>query len=129
MALQLRIVDAKGQSRLVEVQPGTVLEVRPGDQVSFADPAQAGGLRLERSGGALLVIYAEGTVTLNGFYGKPPATLTDVARSEDAPRDPQVLVSVGDNVVTVSPLTDLTSVNQQFPPSGSSQQIDALRTG
>src|SRR5688500_13484057 len=83
MALVLRIVDANGIARTVQAKPGERIVVRPGDTITVVEGA---GVRAERSGNELVIIYAEGQVVLDGFFpGELPPGLAPLAGAALAP--------------------------------------------
>ena len=102
MSLLLKIVDAKGAERRVEVQPGAAIAIQPGDTVTLADAAQAAGIQFARSGNNLVITYGEGQVDLTGFYAVVPAGMAA----------PEFDVSLPDRpVIQITPGVDLTQVN------------------
>ena len=110
MALLLRIVDAKGAARLVEVQPGAALAIQPGDTVTLADPAQAAGIQFARSGNNLVIVYAEGQVSLTGFYAL--ITASSLATISAGSPAPEFDLSLPDRpVIRITRDADLTQIN------------------
>ena len=68
MALKLKIVNANGEVRLVELQPGATLAILPGDTISLVNPEQGAELQVARSGDDLVIRVGNESITLAGFY-------------------------------------------------------------
>ena len=122
MALILKIKDAKGVERQVILQPGTAVQIQPGDTITFADPNQAAGIQLQHTGNNLVIIYNEGQVELTGFYNTNAAAAPGLV----APAPPELDVPAGDQTLPVTPQSDLAAINQQVPALGGSVQADKL---
>src|SRR5262245_8904314 len=71
MALVLKIVGANGVERTVQAKPGDRIDVRRGDTVTVVEGA---GVRVERIGNDLVIIYDEGRIVLGGFYPDDPGS-------------------------------------------------------
>ncbi|MCC7487797.1 MAG: FG-GAP repeat protein [Burkholderiales bacterium] len=129
MALSLRIVDAKGTARTVQLNPGDRLEVSPGDTISVVDPSQAAGLRIERSGRDLVIVYAEGRVTLGAFFPDEAPAARDPAAAPPGESPSATLLfenADGLNVVTASGTETRGGGGQPVDTGGSLPEATAL---
>ena len=99
----------------IRINPGEKLAVQPGESISVPDSAGVSGIRVERAGNDLVVVYPEGRVTLENFFAAVAAPVPNAPALRSAAG--QGAASTGDDAPTFA-FADAEGLHQ-ISPAGS----------